>query len=233
MPLFRKSQPQDAPPAFVAPPPVLRGTLACSAPGCTNQDGVACAYVDRRGRACPTAWCPDHQIVAGGVVFCRRHARQHGAVPEGSFLADRGLPDLDNRAPSLVNWIGDALEPSFLALLSSMLRPGTSDEVGTEPVHHVRPPDGRTRWDRAWKIFDHTGILTKITVEVEESRDPEVDIRVGRKSIVTAIPPWIARRRRGERALEDAADEAERSAFYKDIYDAVVPAVMSEFNRAR
>lgn len=238
MSLLHRHQPQPgAAPAFIPQPAYqpqpMMGTLQCSSPGCQNQTGVQCAYVDRRGRPCNTAWCPEHQAMMNGAPYCRRHARLHGAIPAGSFLADRGLPDVDNRAPSLVNWIGDALDPSLMALLESLRRPGTADEVGTEPVHHVRPADGRLRWDRAWKLFDHTGILAKVTVEIEEARDPEVDVRVGRQLVVSTVPPWIARRRRGEPALDEAADHAEREQFYRDIYEKIVPLVVSEVGRTR
>jgi len=43
----------------------MSGDLSCAASGCAATTVVACAYVDRRGRPCPTAWCRDHVEAAG------------------------------------------------------------------------------------------------------------------------------------------------------------------------
>jgi hypothetical protein len=43
--------------------PGIIGGQPCAHPGCINHNGVDCAYVDRRGRACGYSWCPEHQVV--------------------------------------------------------------------------------------------------------------------------------------------------------------------------
>src|ERR1035437_10802886 len=80
------------------------GSLPCHDHGCLHETAVPCAYTDRRGRACPTAWCPDHYAVVSGVPYCRRHAgvvRALAAQPDELRL----WPDVSNRAASLCEWI--------------------------------------------------------------------------------------------------------------------------------
>jgi hypothetical protein len=48
--------------------------LYCSEPGCAAADALPCSYVDRRQRACPTAWCHGHRQIAFNTSYCRRHA---------------------------------------------------------------------------------------------------------------------------------------------------------------
>src|SRR5260370_22946586 len=85
----------------------MSGDLSCAASGCAATTVVACVYVDRRGRPCPTAWCPDHVEAAGDRPYCRRHAgvmRARLADPQESML-----PDLESRAPGLIEWLAPPL----------------------------------------------------------------------------------------------------------------------------
>lgn len=227
---FWKKQPVAAGTAVTspAPSPVQHGFLPCSDAGCPNHDAVQCGYVDRRGQPCLTAWCPTHQVSVDNRCFCRRHSRIPGAVQQGEFLADRGLPDLDNRAPSLVVHVGDALEPRILDLLSSLLRPGSGDTLGSEAVHVNRPPSGGRRWARGWQIYDHTGTIAKVAIEIEESRDAEVTVRVGQHVVATGVPPWIARRKQGLPSLSPEGDGADRERFYGSLFEPIVPRVFAE-----
>jgi hypothetical protein len=236
MPFWKKDAAQPPPPASDVPaaPRPLRGTLACSEYACSRHDAVTCAYVDRRGRLCPTAWCGDHQVVIEGRAFCRRHARLYASAATGEFQMGQALPDLDNRSPSLADYVGDALEPRVLELLWGLCRPGTNDQVAAEPLHVVHPSTGGARrWDRSWKMYDHTGVIVQVAVEVDESRDPEVDVKVGRNLVGRGIPPWIERRRRGIAPLSPAADAAEREGFYASIWAGAPPRVIVEVEQSR
>ena len=210
------------------------GTLACSEYACSRHDGVACGYVDRRGRRCPTAWCPDHQTLLDGRAFCRRHARVIAAAGGGEFQMGQALPDLDNRSPSLADYVGDALEPRVLDLLQGLCRPGTNDQVTAEPLRVVHPASGGARrWDRSWKIYDHTGVIVQVAVEADEGRDPEVVVRVGRHAVGQGVPPWIARRLQGVPPLPPDQDAAERGRFYATLWQAVTAQVLAEVEQSR
>jgi hypothetical protein len=229
--------PPPPPPAFpLAPPPTaLTGSLPCVEHGCTRQDAVRCDYVDRRRRPCPTSWCPDHQVIVNGRALCRRHARTLTATSGNTeFNTDSPIPDLDNRSPSLADYVGDALEPRVVALLEGLCRPGSNDRVGAEPVRPVHPAGGGARyWGRTWKLYDHTGVQTSISVEVDEEHDPEVWVRVGGNVVAQGIPPWIDRRRNGLPELSDAEDAEARERFYAALWEAVTQRVTMDLESAR
>lgn len=231
MPFWKKGDVVPASPAAPTPRPVLRGYLPCSERGCPNHDAVACAYVDRRGQVCPTAWCPAHQVVLNGAPFCRRHGRLSSGVDE--FQTETLRPDINNRSPSLVDFVADALEPRVVAQLQSLCRPGSNDQVAEERLRWVRPQGGGARrWDRGWKVYDHTGVIVKVTIEVDEGSDPEVGVRVGLITVAQAIPPWIDRRRRGLPALPADEDARVRESFYSGLWMAALPYIEEEVRLA-
>ena len=172
-------------------------------------------------------------MVVEGRVFCRRHARLFSAVG-GEFQMAQALPDLDNRSPSLADYVGDVLEPRVLELLWGLCRPGSNDQVTAEPLRVVHPTAGGARhWARTWKIFDHTGVIVQVAVEVHEERDPEVDIKVGRILVGRATPPWIDRRFQGLPALPPEEDAAERRRFYDDLWAGAPPQILAEVEQSR
>lgn len=251
MPFWKREVPapptSTSPPPPAAPPPAplpvapapvpapgIRGRLPCSERGCQRHDAVACAYVDRRRRPCPTAWCPDHQVLVGGRPHCRRHSRVSAAAFPDEFQAGQALPDLENRSPSLADYVGDALEPRILDFLGRLRRPGSYDQVAAEPVHVIHPTTGGARrWDRTWKLYDHTGVQVKVSVEVDESRDPEVLVRVGRHVVSQAVPPWIERRRQGLPPLPPGDDTATRERFYAALWEPAVPRLLADLEESR
>jgi hypothetical protein len=173
-------------------------------------------------------------VVVEDRAFCRRHARLFGSAGAGEFQLEQSLPDLDNRSPSLADYVGDALEPRVLQFLWSLCLPGTNDQVASEPLRVVHPTSGGTRrWDRTWKIYDHTGVIVQVTVEAEESRDPEVDLKVGRNIVGRGVPPWIARRRQGLPALGADADAEERERFYAYLWQAAPAQIVVEVEQSR
>jgi hypothetical protein len=196
--------------------------ITCGAPGCSNDTALPCAYRDRRGRMCPTAFCPDHGATLYGVTYCRRHAGTVQAI--GELAADpNGRPDIDDRTPSLVNWISRDLDQQIRALLAAAAREGESVVVD-ESVRLTRDSKRNLRWERSWRLVESTGLVLKITVNVSEEDDALVRINVGSEMVADGIPPWIARRRMGEE-VDVAIDVAQRKLFYRYLEESIATAV--------
>ncbi|HXA27331.1 MAG TPA: hypothetical protein VN193_01170 [Candidatus Angelobacter sp.] len=207
-----------------APEPVV-GTRPCSERDCPNQTGEPCGYVDRRSRTCGTAWCPDHQSLLGGVVYCRRHA---GVVRALQGQSQAVMPDLENRAPSLCNWVGRDVEQVIQEIVTGYRSELGTDRLIADPVSLVFLGPERARvWERSWKLVDHTGWSLRVALEVDELRDTEVAVRVGRNIVARMTPPWIDARRRGEVVAPDV-DAEQRAEFYRGIAAAVASAIEHE-----
>jgi len=201
----------------VAPsdPPWLGGEH-CSEKGCEAVNAVSCAYVDRRQRACPTSWCPDHQSIVDGLPYCRRHAgvlRAVGTAPDRL----RSLPDLENRAPSLVNWVAHDVDADVRALLQHYSSAGAT--VTDSPIQAAGHATSRI-WSRHWKVLSHTGFDVRIALSVAENQDTLLLGYVEGTLVHTVEPPWIASRRRGA-PVSDAEDSAARERFRKDLIAAL------------
>lgn len=226
MPFWKRDR-QDrtpAPPPTPGDAPVV-GTLQCSARDCPNHTAEACGYVDRRSRTCGTAWCPDHQSVVGGVVYCRRHA---GVIRALAGQSQAVLPDLENRAPSLVNWVGRDVEQVIQDIVTGYRGELGTDRLVADPVHLVFLGPERARvWERSWKLVDHTGWSLRVAIEVDELRDTVVAVRVGRNIVARMTPPWIDARLRGE-VVAPEVDAAHRADFYRGIEAAVASAIEHE-----
>jgi hypothetical protein len=189
-------------------PAAARGR--CTASGCRRRDGERCSYVDKRSRACPTSWCPDHAGLIGGLPFCRRHASTMDAIGGDESVA--GLPDLDNRAPSLVGCVGAELDAPVRDLLTRIAPPVGATLVA-DPVRLVLTPGGRARrWAKAWKLVDSTAVLNRVSIEVDELDDSQVCARVDAELIGQGVPPWIAHRRAGDH-VDPVTAAAERRDF--------------------
>jgi len=188
----------------------MSGDLSCAASGCAATTVVACAYVDRRGRPCPTAWCRDHVEAAGDRPYCRRHAgvmRARLADPQESML-----PDLESRAPGLIEWLArDLAEGVEAALLAT----GAGDSVASEAAHTVHQARARERtWERSWRLCRNTGFVHRVCLQVEEAHDTEVTLVVDRREVVRLTPPWIAARLSGE--VVSPEEDARRRAEFRD-----------------
>jgi hypothetical protein len=206
--MFRR-RPRPDPDVPLAPP-APAGHERCAAEGCRRQDGVQCSYVDKRSRRCATAWCANHVADVAGFPYCRRHASTMTAIEGGEVVA--GLPDLDNRAPSLVGWIARELDAPIRELLTKLAEPVGANLV-TDPVRLVITPGGSTRrWAKTWKVLDSTAVLSRVSIEVDEVDDCNVSARVDSELIGRGVPPWIGNRQAG-RQLDAAADATERAEF--------------------
>jgi hypothetical protein len=194
--------------------------VVCSAPSCTSPTAVRCAYVDRRQRQCDSAWCSQHQELVFGALYCRRHAGIINAL--GPDYATFPLPDLDNRAPSLANWIGRDLDRPICELIAAQF-PGHRMQVSS--VVNGGGPRERV-WGRSWKLISATGVDLAIGINVPEADDSVVWVMYGGHVLVELTPPWIEARRAGV-LLGPQADYHARCDFYARIVDDLRAAVMA------
>ena len=201
----------------------------CSEPGCQASERVSCDYRDRRGTPCPTAWCADHVVTVHSWHLCRRHARVVQALAPVEFRGQLPQPDLDNRAPSLTSYLAEALDARMRVALEKLGHPASGERVSAEALTLVTAQDRGRRWAQGWKLFDNTGPLLRIDVEVDEARDPECAIRLNSRVILRCVPPWIQDRKAAVRPVEGAEDETRRQAFYDGLMEQhVVPALVAE-----
>jgi hypothetical protein len=196
-------------------------THPCTQDGCNSQDGAACAYVDRRGRECRTAWCIEHRFTIEDRVYCRRHAGVISALPSLDSSLAVSLPDLDNRAPSLVGWVSRQIDGDIWRLLLKELSSGSGAQLVADPVTLIFVGIGRQRaWERAWRLDSHVGIALRVSVVVEELDDTMITVKVGGNTVEQMVPPWIQHRVRGEVVTADA-DRKEREEFYQRVLDSI------------
>jgi hypothetical protein len=217
--LFRRNRPQE--PAEPPAPVVAASTgVVCTLPDCSNDTALPCAYRDGRGRACGAAYCPEHGVSAGGKFYCRRHAGVVRAVGSEATPSG-GLPDIDNRAPSLVSWVARDLDANVRRLLSGAARAGES-VIADETVHVARDFNRKARWEQSWRLVDHTGLILKVTIQVLEENDTLVRVHVGSGVIADGVPPWIVRR---SEETDMATDTAQRQRFYQWLDESIFMAV--------
>lgn len=203
------------------------GTLPCTADGCSAMTGIACEYIDRRSRQCRTAWCPQHRVIVEGHLYCRRHAGVVSALPVADSTLVTPLPDLDNRAPSLVAWMARQLDGDVWRVLLQELD-ADGGQLVADPVVLVFSGMERVRaWERAWKLVTHTGISRRVSLMVEEARDDEVVVKIGANVVDRLVPPWIAERGRAE-PVDAATEEREREEFNQRVLDAIERGVLRE-----
>jgi hypothetical protein len=207
-----------------APPPPA-GTLPCTQRGCAERTGSACGYQDRRDRACPTAWCPEHRQVVEGRVYCRRHAGIAEVVAATAALP----PDIENRAVSLARWVGRELDPTIQAILE---RRQDGSSLVVDAIHPVSVGFIRVRaWEWSWKLVGRNGIDAGVAIRVEEPRDDEVIVTVGSTVIARVTPSWIECRRLGV-AVTPAEDASMRGDFYRTVVTLVLRALRQLDERA-
>lgn len=196
----------------------------CSSMGCIVPATVPCFYVDRRQRHCTTRWCAEHHRIVFNRSYCRRHAGIIEAV--GEAHADVPLPDLDNRAPSLANWIGRDLDAAIRTLLATGF---PSQPINVSGMVSGGLPRERS-WGWSWKVISPLGIDCSVSVTVLEADDSVVHVAYDGKEVLAVTPPWIEARRQGQ-ALDTVADDEARRCFYDRILEALEDAVMAAKQR--
>ncbi len=216
----RTNEPAPSPVAALLGIPAGEATV-CNRFGCTSPADRRCGYIDRRNRPCNTDWCETHAHEIYGMVCCVRHTSTLVAI--GSQGLDRGhLPELDNRVPSLVYWVGRDLEEDIPVMLKAVMDEQGGETMAADRVTLVAG-GGRTaerRWERGWKNISHTGIGERITIQVIESSPTEVVVRVGGKLVHEETPPWIANRPTEPGLVRGDAEEL-NAAFYLRLREAI------------
>jgi hypothetical protein len=217
---------QTPAPPVVPEPEFPPGDKPCTRQGCTNQNGNNCSYVDRRARKCETSWCPEHRNVISDGIYCPRHAGIMKALLASSRKGH--LPDIDNRAPSLANWIGNDIDERMRSVVEKLIIPDEGEQLIIDPVGYLYGmADKSHRWERSWKIANHTGVTIKAAIDVDEAKDNAVRLRVGQRTINEVVPPWVEHHEKRELVAPER-DESERSAFYTALCDQLTEALMIE-----
>ena len=177
----------------VAPPDPLerwrteRGTDFCSARGCRETTGVACQLIDRHGRACPTAWCPEHRSVLEHGVLCPSHAALLEAVRDP--LSELVMPDVGNRIPNMLINLVHQVDADLTSLARDYAE-RNGQTVVIEPVRFSLVGVTRTRtWERAWKGAAHLGVTLRMAVAIEEAAPKQVSVRLNSKPLVSLRLP--------------------------------------------
>jgi len=218
VPVFDGIDPADATSRELA---AREGNHQCTAAGCTATTGLPCEYVDRRDRHCRTAWCPQHRLVLLQHVFCRRHSGIIAALPSADSALSSPLPDLENRAPSLVGWMAKQLDSDIWQLMLRELQAESAGQLVSDPVALVFVGIERQRgWERAWSLALPGGDRRRVSLLVEEALDSELVVRVGVNVVDRVTPPWIQHRMRGE-GVDEEQDRDERARFNQRVLDAM------------
>ena len=191
----------------VVPPELATGVLMCSGRACGEQTGIACAHLDRRGRHCPTAWCPRHRVVDQEEVYCPVHALVLGADPLAFHEHHR--VDLDNKVGLTVSWVVREVDAEISAALEKLSRQYRHRLVA-DPVHFALVGLERVRtWERSWKICSHTGIALRLAVAVEEAVPGVVIGRLNSKVVIRLdVPPADMRQRAEDPTATEPPDVA-------------------------
>lgn len=223
---FRRGKPRaDAPAVAVGP-----SGIPCSARGCVDENAQLCAYRDRHGKSCGVARCAAHGVMFHGVTYCRRHASTVEAIDTPSGHAN-DVADVDDRAPSLVNWIANDLDKDVRQLLADAAHPG--EDVLTDGfVQLTRDKLRRGRWERSWRIVDHTGLVLKVGIYTDEGDDSLVHVRVGDRLVAEGVPPWIASRQEGDESTPPV-EISRRQEFYSSLQESIAAALKQAANFRR
>ncbi len=174
--------------ASASPLVTARGDQYCSARGCAHRTGLACSYIDRRERPCPTAWCPEHRHVTHGAVFCPAHARLLDST--GDEFHPPARVDLGNAAPAVLAW---AVQEVDAEVSSAMLQVAMEwhQALVLDPVHFGLAGAQRVRtWERAWKVCDNVGPTLRVSVTMQEARPGVVEGRINAQPVVLLSAPW-------------------------------------------
>jgi hypothetical protein len=169
----------------VAVPGPDQPSPACTEGNCSSGAPTLCSYVDRRRQECGTAWCPAHQQIVFGRVFCRRHARTVTAF--GPFWASQVLPDLENRAPSFANWASGYLDAPIRELFARFYG---SPMLSVSPLGIGLSQRDRT-WGYSWKLVAAQGVDLSIKLIVPEADQNMVRITYNGAPFREWAAPWV------------------------------------------
>lgn len=208
------------------PPLTLRlGDQLCSARGCSEESGIACSYIDRRERPCPTAWCPEHRSVIHDAVYCH----VHGTIVDGTStdFGEAARIDLDNRVPLLVNWVAREMDADVRGIIESLIE-RYHEVLVLEPVRFVLVGVERVRtWERSWKMCSPFGVSLRLAVAVEERSPGAVIVKVNSKPLHDLSPPWNEEYPVGEPPADAADADRQVADFHREIFMTLARAAMT------
>jgi hypothetical protein len=168
-------------------------------------------------------------VCRGSTYFCR-HVRTVAAIDTPTGHAN-DVADVDDRAPSLINWIANDLDTDVRKLLAAAANPG--EDVLTDGfVQLTRDKLRRGRWERSWRIVDHTGLVLKVGIYTDEGDDTLVHVRVGDRLVAEGVPPWIASRQEGDESTP-AVEISRRQQFYSSLAESIAEALKQAANFRR
>ena len=175
--------PPPEPPLSIRP-----GTKYCSARGCSEETGIDCAYVDRKERTCPTAWCPEHRLVSHEHVYCPTHGRLVDGT--SNDFGEHAHVDLDNRVPNLASWVAQEMEQEITGMMQRLCDE-YHEELVIDPVRFVLVGVERVRtWERAWKMVSPLGVSLRVTLAIDETDPSEIHGRVNSKPVLSLPTPY-------------------------------------------
>jgi hypothetical protein len=164
------------------------GDQYCSARGCTQKTGLACSYVDRKERPCPTGWCPEHRYITHGAVFCPSHGRFLDGT-EDEFREGVRV-DLGNVVPLVLSWVAQEVDAEVSAMMLQIAMEWQQALV-LDPVHFALVGARRVRtWERAWKICDSLGPTLRVSTVIEEAEPGIAEARLNARTVVRLVVPW-------------------------------------------
>jgi hypothetical protein len=131
---------------------------------------------------------------------------------------DRELPDLDNRAPSLLEYEARQLHQAAVQMLQARGAQSLGSSIAVDALHLTLAGTPRLRgWEHRWRLFDHTGPLATVGLRVDEDTDSIVQVKVDGGVVHTAEPPWINARV----TASEEDDAAMRQAFHQGLINAM------------
>jgi hypothetical protein len=201
--LWRRPVPAEEP-ALPPAPPTPASTLAydfgeewCSFRGCGQKTGLACSYVDRHGRSCPTAWCPQHRYITDDEIFCPTHGRFLDGTQDEFHRTVH--VDIGNVVPMVLSWIVQEVDDAVVAEMTE-LAAWWHQALVIDPVRFALVGVERVRtWERAWKVCDELGPTLRLAVVIEEAEPGVAEARVQSKMALRLPIPWHEDHGFGER----------------------------------
>jgi hypothetical protein len=168
-----------------ATPHTALGTRQCDALGCTAKTGIPCCYVDRRSRACPTAWCPSHRAVVGDAVYCVLHGASVGGLQPD--YGDVTKPEVDDPVPAMVTQVSKLVGDDIVAALREICT-DRGEILVSDPVRRVFVGIEReSSWERSWKVCSVVGISVRVSVAIFEA-DPQTLLARVNSTVVATLP---------------------------------------------
>jgi hypothetical protein len=180
--------------------------------------------MDRRQLGCQTVWCREHTAVREGHTYCRRHAGVARALAKAR-IAEVEPPDLDQRAPSLAEWVANELDDHIQRLLTEIRGAQHTLTQASDPLSLLIHGVPRTRaWERRWTLSAQTGLIVRIVIRVQEENEDEIVALVGPEVVARVTPPWIQNRSR-KPPFPPEVDADKRREFRESLMRAISGAV--------